>query len=114
MSLASGELEEAQGSALQCQDAPAAAVAYTGAIDMGNTALDRIDAFSATYLEPLKAFDSVIKTIADVGSPNLPLDMMLMSIVGSPVCQDGLGSLVLGFPGMVTSMIFTVSDRLDL
>ena len=51
-------------------------------------------------------FDSVVKTIADVGPLNLPVDMILIGIVDSPVCQDGLESLVLGFSGMVTSMIF--------
>lgn len=48
------------------RSASAAAATYINVVDGANTTLDQIDAFNATYLHPLKAFNKVVNTIADV------------------------------------------------
>jgi len=59
-------LEDAQSSVQQLHNASATAVTYTNIVGNASTALDQIDAFNATYLQPLKVFNAFVNTIANV------------------------------------------------
>jgi len=46
---------------------PGAAETGVNTIDHANTALTVIDTINATYLQPLKTFNTIVNTIANVG-----------------------------------------------
>jgi len=60
-------LQDAEKKLLDINSIPGAAGTGVNAIDHANTAVTIVDTTSATYLQPLKTFNTVVNIIANVG-----------------------------------------------
>ena len=59
-------LQDAEKKLLDINPIPGAAGTSVNAIDHANTAVTVVDTTSATYLQPLKTFNTIVNTIANV------------------------------------------------
>ena len=59
-------IEDAEKKLLNINPIPGAAETGVNTIDHANTAMTVVDTINATYLQPLKTFNTVVNTIANV------------------------------------------------
>jgi len=59
-------IKDAEKKLLNINSIPGAAETGVNAIDHANTAMTVVDTTSATYLQPLKTFNTIVNTIANV------------------------------------------------
>jgi len=59
-------LQDAEKKLLDISPIPGAAETGVNAIDHANTAMTVVDTINATYLQPLKTFNTIVNTIANV------------------------------------------------
>jgi len=59
-------IKDAEKKLLNINSIPGAAGTGVNAIDHANTAVTVVDTINATYLQPLKTFNTIVNTIANV------------------------------------------------
>jgi len=60
-------IKDAEKKLLNINSIPGAAETGVNAIDHANTVVTVVDTINATYLQPLKTFNTIVNTIANVG-----------------------------------------------